>query len=289
MWRRPIAALGLALVAIAPAAAGPTLDRVLRTGTLNAGTRDDAPPFAFRDRDGAIRGFSVDLIEAVRAEIERRTGRPIATRFVIVTTQTRLEAIESGAADLVCETATVTWARQQRVDFSLPIFRDGTRVLGYRERLLSITDPAGLRVGVVEGSVTARVLAQAWPGVTPLPFASMPAALVDLEAGKLDAIANVGVVLRGLMERAERKAGLMIMPRGDALGYETLACPLPPNDSEWRNLVNGALRELVRGIGDYRGGYYDIYQRWFGRDAALPYPLDAAQARFFHHMQIWLD
>jgi polar amino acid transport system substrate-binding protein len=262
---------------------------VLRAGTLNAGTRDDAPPFAFRDKDGTVKGFSVDLIEAIRAAVARHTGQSIATRLLIVTTQTRLGAIETGAADLVCETATITWARQQRVDFSLPIFRDGTRIMGYRERLSHVADPASLRIGVVEGAVTARLLEEAWPGVTPLPFPSMPAALDRLQAGELDAIANVGVVLRGLMAGAERKAGLMILPRGDALGYETLACALPPNDSEWRNLVNGALLDLLRGIGEYRGGYYEIYQRWFGRDAALPYPLDAQAARFLRNLRIWLD
>lgn len=285
-----ILTLFLTLLALAhPAAAEPTLDRIARTGTLLAGTRDDAPPFAFRDPQGTLVGLSVDLIEEVRKALAAKLGKDIRIQHIPVTTQTRLDVIENGTADLVCETATVTWAREGRVDFTLPIFRDGTRILAYRDTINRVRDLSQLRIGIVQGAVTGRVLQEKLPGVTVRSYVSMPAALAALEAAEVDGIANVGIVLRGLIPSATRRQGLVIVPRGDALGYETMACLLPQNDSQWRDFVNGVLRDLFRGIDAYRGGYVDIYQRWFGRDAQMAYPLDENAVRFFQATLVWLD
>ena len=288
---KPIAlSLFLTLLAlIHPAAAEPTLERIARTGTLLAGTRDDAPPFAFRDPQGTLVGLSVDLIEEVRKALAAKLGKDIRIQHIPVTTQTRLDVIENGTADLVCETATVTWAREGRVDFTLPIFRDGTRILAYRDTINRVRDLSQLRIGIVQGAVTGRVLQEKLPGVTVRSYVSMPAALAALEAAEVDGIANVGIVLRGLIPSATRRQGLVIVPRGDALGYETMACLLPQNDSQWRDFVNGVLRDLFRGIDAYRGGYVDIYQRWFGRDAQMAYPLDENAVRFFQATLVWLD
>ena len=271
------------------ALADTTLDRIARTGVLNAGTRPDAPPFAFRDRQGNLVGLSVDLIEAVRVALAARFDRPVRTEHVMVTSQTRMNVIESGQADLVCETATVTWEREGRVDFSLPIFRDGTRILAYRETIDRVRDMRDLRIGVVRGSVTGRVLMEKLPGISLVPYPDMPDALRALEAADVDGIANVGIVLRGLLSQATKRLGLVIVPRGEALGYETLACMLPENDSKWRDFVNGVLRDLFRGIGAYRGGYAVIHERWFGRDAGIAYPLDDRTVRFFQSSLVWLD
>lgn len=285
-----LAWLPLALLApLRTAEADSALDRIARTGTLLAGTRDDAPPFAFRDAQGRLAGLSVDLIEEVRKALAAKRGKEVQTQYTLVTTQSRLDAITEGRADLVCETATVTWAREQKVDFTLPIFRDGTRVLAYRDTISRARDLSHLRIGIVEGAVTGRILREKLPSVMVTPFVSMPAALRALEAHEVDGIANVGVVLRGLIPGAANPRGLLIVPRGDALGYETIACLVPENDSRWRDFVNGVLRDLFRGIEAYRGGYVDIYQRWFGRDAEMAYPLDESAVRFFQATLVWLD
>ena len=271
------------------AAPDSALDRIARTGVLPAATRDDAPPFAFRDDQGRLVGFSVDLIEEVRKALTRKFGHDVRTDLAVVTSQTRMAAIEQGRDDLVCETTTVTWPRQQRVDFTLPIFRDGTRVLTYRDTVNRIRDVHDMRIGVVDGAVTGEVLKTKLPDIVLRSYATMPAALQGLESHEVDGIANVGIVLRGLLSSATERQGLVIIPRGEALGYETVACMVPQNDSRWLDFVNGVLRDLFRGIADYRGGYVTIYDRWFGRDAAISYPLDERTVQFFLSTLVWLD
>ena len=69
----------LALIPRGPILAETVLERIGRTGTLTAGTRNDAPPFAFRDKQGRLVGFSVDLIEEVRKALATRFARAIRT------------------------------------------------------------------------------------------------------------------------------------------------------------------------------------------------------------------
>jgi polar amino acid transport system substrate-binding protein len=282
----------LALIFSLPVRAVPpesTLDRIARTGVMVAGTRDDAPPFAFRDGQGHLAGLSVDLIEEVRKGLVRKLGREVRTEYVVVTSQTRVSVIEDHKADLACETATETWSREQHVDFTLPIFRDGTRILAYRETIDKTQNLHDLHIGIVDGSVEGQILREKLPGVALTPYPTMPAALHALEAGEVDGIANVGIVLRGLFSIATKRQGLVIVPRGEALGYETIACMVPENDSRWRDFVNGVFRDLFRGIDAYRGGYVTIYDRWFGRDAEIAYPLDDRTVQFFLSTLVWLD
>ena len=267
----------------------PVLDRIARTGVLVAATKDDSPPFAFRDHDGQLVGFSIDLIEEVRKALAKKLGREVRTQDVLVTTMTRLSVIEDRQADLGCDTATMTWPRQQHVDFTLPIFRDGTRILAYRDTISTIADLRDLRVGVVEGSVTGEILREKMPDIALAWYPTMPAALHALESGDVGGIANVGIALRGLMPSAGKRQGLVIVPRGEALGYETIACMVPKDDSRWRDFVNGVLRDAFRGIDAYRGTYVTIYERWFGRDAAIAYPLDERTVQFFLSTLTWLD
>ncbi|MGE0222706.1 MAG: amino acid ABC transporter substrate-binding protein [Acetobacteraceae bacterium] len=282
-------AVGLAIGGARAAWAEPVLDRIARTGVLLAGTRDDAPPFAFRDPEGHLAGLSVDLIEEVRKALAVRLKRDVRTDYVIVSSRTRLTTIEEGRADIACETATVTWSREQRVDFTLPIFRDGTRILTYRDVLDRMRDLGEMRIGVVDGSVTGRIVRDKLPDVRLKPYPTMPDALAGMEAGEVDGIANVGIVLRGLLAQATRRGGLVIVPRGEALGYETIACMVPQNDSAWRDFVNGVLRELFQGIEAYHGGYARIYERWFGREAEIAYPMDERTVQFFRATLVWLD
>jgi len=271
------------------ATAESVLDRIARTGILSAGTRDDAPPFAFRDAQGHLVGFSVDLIEEVRKALAQQLKRDIRTETLVVSPATRMAVIEGRQADLVCETGTETWPRQQQVDFSLPIFRDGTRVLTYRDRIDGASDLHNMRIGILDGGITGEILQKKLHDVKLVSYPNAPAALNALESGTVDGVANVGIVLRGMMLQATKRQGLVIVPRGEALGHETIACMLPQNDSKWLNFVNGVFRDLFRGIDEYRGRYVEIYNRWFGRDADITYPLDDRTVQFFLATLVWLN
>src|SRR6185436_9235140 len=62
------------LLAGAASAASPTLDRIKASGTVTFGYRDGAAPFSAKQRNGQVRGYSVELCEKVAAAVGRTLG-----------------------------------------------------------------------------------------------------------------------------------------------------------------------------------------------------------------------
>lgn len=269
-----------------PAAAG-VLDRIGESGVLRAGTRASAAPFAYRTASGTFEGFSVDLLGEFRQAAEKELERSVRLELSEVTPTDRLKRVASGEIDIVCGITTPTWDREAEVDFSLPFFRDGTRVMVYREHAGRGADIGRLEIGVVEGTTTVAVLKDRLPGAKLRIYPNMGAAMQGLKAAEIRGVANVGVVLLGLAERARPRRSVVLLPRTRALATETLACVLPQNDSPWRDLVNRTLVDMFADLGEFGGRYEEVYDRWFGRDGALFYPLDRSTRDYLGGISIW--
>ncbi len=277
----------LATVSFAATAAESVLTRIAEDGMLRAGTRASAAPFAQKLPTGEFRGFSVDLLQDIRAAVQREVGRPVRIELHEVTPSDRLQRVARGELDIVCGITTPTWDREATVDFSLPFFRDGTRVMVYRRGAGETVDVAKLNIGVVKGTTTVDVLKNNLPGTRLSEFPNMAAAMSGFEKGEVDGVANVGVVLLGLAERSEPRRSVVLLPRTRSLATESLACVLPQNDSRWRDLVNRTLIRMFGDVRQFRGRYEEIYNRWFGRDGALFYPLDRATRDYLADVSIW--
>jgi polar amino acid transport system substrate-binding protein len=265
------------------------LERIARTGTLQAGTRADAAPFAFRGADGIPRGFSVDLLHEIDRALERHFGREISLQLDVVTSQSRISAIESGEIEIECGITTPTWAREELIDFSVPFFENGTRVLALRSTARQLSDLADQRVGVPVGSTTLYIVRRLVPDLVPVEVDDMNTGFAMLARGELAGLANIGVVLRGLIETSRQKNQFVLLPRTGVLSYESMACMLPKDDSVWRDFVNRTLSDLLEGVDQYRGGYYEIYERWFGASGYLFYPLDREVAKRLAGARMWLN
>ena len=279
----------LACAGSGTARAETVLERVERSGVLAAGTRADAAPFAFRGADGALEGFSVDLLRAISDALRQRLGRELTLDLKVVTSQSRIPAIQSGEIVIECGITTPTWAREEMIDFSIPFFENGTRVLALRSTARRLTELDGRPVGVPAGSTTLYIVRRLVPGVIPVEVEDMNSGLEMLERSEIAGLANIGVVLRGLIEHSRHKNQFVLLPRTGALSYETMACVLPKDDSAWRDFVNRTLSDLLEGVDQYRGGYYEIYERWFGASGYLFYPLERDVARRLAGSRMWLD
>ena len=187
----------------------------------------------------------------------------------------------------VCGITTPTWDREALVDFSLPFFRDGTRVMVYRGKVGAVVDVGRLKIGVVKNTTTVAVLQDRLPAASLRDYPNMGEAISGLEKGEVDGVANVGVVLLGLAERSEPRRSVVLLPRTRPLATESLACVLPQNDSRWRDLVNRTLIGMFAEIREFKGRYEQIYSRWFGREGTLFYPLDRSTRDYLADISIW--
>ncbi len=250
-------------VSSAASAASPVLDRIKEKGVITFAYRDGAAPFSFKDRGGRVRGYSVDLCMRVATAVQRELAlRELKIEWLPVSAATRLEAVASGRADAECGTTTITLARMEKVDFSLPIFVDGGGVLvRAKSKLARLNDLKGKRIAVIAGTTTEQALTKA------LTAAEAPAILVPVKDGaegmaqltkrKVDGYASDRVVLAGLRLRAPQPDEFDFV--GGDFSYEPYALVLPRNDSDFRLVVNRALANV------YRHGDIDpIYQQWLG-------------------------
>ncbi|MFO1325350.1 MAG: amino acid ABC transporter substrate-binding protein [Burkholderiales bacterium] len=254
--------LAACLFAGTAAAASPTLDRIKASGTVTFGYRDAAAPFSARQRNGQVRGYSVELCQKVAAAVGRALGMPdLKVAWRPVDGETRITDVVNRRVDAECGTTTITLSRQERVDFSLPIFVDGGSVLvrAGKDAPTRVADLAGKRIAVMRGTTTegalARALALKGATYTPVPVKDGGEGVAAVLAGTADAYASDRLLLTQLKDANARGADLAFVQ--DDFSFEPYALVLPRDDPDFRLLVNRTLAGL------YKSGEIDpIFIRW---------------------------
>jgi polar amino acid transport system substrate-binding protein len=146
----------------------------------------------------------------------------------------------------------------------------------------------GKRIGVVADSTTRREVEAAVPNAIIVEVPDMSRGMELFREGQIDALSNIGIVLRGLIEKSEEKANLILLPRAGAIQYEPISCMLPHNDSAWRTFVDRVIAKELEGADDYNGRYVELYNTWFGPGSALPIPLDRSVVERLVHAAYWI-
>ena len=269
-------ALVLALPLAAPAAAETTLEKIGRTGTLTIGTRTGSPPFAFVNKQNEWVGFTIDLVEqGIVPAISKKLGKPVKLEKKESTPPTRIPLLSSNAVDLIAGTMTDTRPRRESVDFSLTFFVTGAQFLVKKgSAIRGIQDIAGKRVAAQQGSTNAAIIRARVPTAQLREFPDQPAAFQALTQGQVDAYTNDGIQLAGLKAKAPNPGDWEIA--GDFYSYEPYGMAMRKNDSDFRNVVNNGLMELIES-----GKYFELYEKWFGPKGEVPYPLTTEDKRFF--------
>ena len=251
MRRRLIfaAAALLTVAAAAPllaaqAAAAGTLDRVKETGVFRIGYRADARPYSYQDKRGQPAGYIVDLCKQVAAAL----GPGVRTEYVLVHAGERFQSVHDGKVDILCDPSTITIARREIVDFSIPTYLDGAGVLSRRSAPVQrFEDLANKRVGVLIGTTTEQLLRHSLKELgltaTVVSVSDHRNGLQLVEDGKLDAyIADRGIL--AAMLRQDGRPGFVLSKR--YFSYETYGLALPRDDSAFRLLVDKTLAALYR-------------------------------------------
>lgn len=258
-----------------PVLAETTLEKINRTGVLTIGTRTGVQGFAFVNNKNEWVGFSIDLVEqAIAPEISKKLAKPIKVEKKESTPQTRISLLTSNTVDLVAETMTDTRSRRETVDFSLTYFVTGAQFLVKTgSPIKGVHDIAGRRIAVLKGSTSAKALGEKYPGSQLVEFSDQSAAFQALQEGKVDAYSSDGTYLAGLIGTSPNRGDWVIA--GPFYTYEPYGMAMRKNESEFRNLVNNGLMQAIES-----GKYFELYEKWFGPNGAVPYPLTEENKRF---------
>ncbi|PWU17160.1 MAG: ABC transporter substrate-binding protein [Candidatus Rokuibacteriota bacterium] len=261
--------------AATPALAETTLEKIARTETLTIGTRTGSPPFAYVNSKNEWVGFSIDLVEQlVLPAVSAKVGKQVKLEKKESTPPTRIPLLTSNAVDLIAGTMTDTRARRDSVDFSITFFVTGAQFLVKKgSPIKSIKNIDGKRIAAQQGSTNARIIREKAPKAQLREFPDQPAAFQALLQGQVDAYTNDGIQLAGLKAKAPKPDQWEIV--GDFFSYEPYGMAMRKGDPDFRNVVNSGLMDGIES-----GRFFEIYDKWFGPKAELPYPMSPAVRQF---------
>ena len=252
-----------------------TLEKIDKSGTLIIGTRTSSPPFAYVNKNNEWVGFSIDLVEqAIVPGLSKKLNKPIKLEKKESAPATRIPLLTSNAVDLIAETMTDTQSRREQVDFSVTFFSTGAQFLVRKgSPIKGIQSIAGKRIAAQQGSTNAKIVRERAPTAKLVEFPDQPAAFQALAQKQVEAYTNDGIQLAGLKAKAPKPDDWAVI--GDFFTYEPYGMAMRKNDSDFRQAVNVGLMDAISS-----GLYFQIYDKWFGAKAEVPYPLTSENKRF---------
>ncbi|WDP84300.1 MAG: transporter substrate-binding domain-containing protein [Desulfobacter sp.] len=250
------------------------LETIGSSGEVHMGFREGSVPFGFIDKDGSWVGFGLDLGTQVVKDLEKKFNKPIRLVKHPMNPKTRITMVTNGMVAMGIGSTTITLAREQVVDFTLPYFLTGTRLMVPKDSPIStFADIGGKRVGMGSGSTANikgmdRAIAQGLvtPACKKVLFEEHNKGFLALQQGKIDAYFTDASQLAGMRSKAGHPDDWKIM--GKYLTYEPYGIILPEGQGEWRDFVNASLIHMIKD-----GRFESLYTKWFGPDGVVPLPM----------------
>ena len=193
------------------------------------------PPFEMSDADGNPAGVSVEIARALGEYLER----PIVIENTAWTGL--IPSLQTGKADVILSSMTITEERAQVVDFSLPYIRAGLALLISRESDAEAFDDlnqAGRVVAVKSGTIGANLAGAQLPLAEVRIFEDVSACVLEVVQGKADAF-----IYDPLTVFENNK----IHPDTTRVNL----APIPGSEGDWGMAVKKGNQELLEGINGF--------------------------------------
>lgn len=249
--RAAIAAVLAMFVTMEAADAQTALERVRANGRVRVGIDATYPPFGMAE-GAEFRGFDVDIARAIAKQL-RVDAELINASFDGV-----FPALQNGDFDLVISAVTITPERNSTLLFSDPYITTGQQIVVRNDSTIAGLDDLARRTVGVQINTTAQFTLEKHPGISIAKYNTIDLALLDLQNGRVDAVASDGPVLRFMMRNF---SGLKAV--GAEYTDEKFGVVLARGSDDLRRAVNAALWAMQES-----GEYSRIYTKWFGDRAA---------------------
>ena len=108
----------------------PALDQIRAHGRLVLAHRESAVPFSFVDEQKRPMGYALDICKRLAVAVQQKLGlSQLAVDYVQVTPSNRIDMVAQGKAHMECGSTTNNAERREKVDFTIPHFITGARLL----------------------------------------------------------------------------------------------------------------------------------------------------------------
>jgi len=239
------------------ALAADLLDETRQRGTLRIGVEGTYPPFNFRDEQGQLTGFDVQIAEALA------TKMGLKPEFTITEWSGLLAGLQAGKYDVIVNQVAATDKRRETFDFSAPYVVSSAQLIvrsNETRPMASAADLKGKKIGVGQGSNYAD-LARGIAGAEVKVYPGAPEYLQDLATGRIDAAINDSLLIPYLQQKTH-----LPVKAGAPLGaVESNAIPFRKGNPKFKEAIDKALAAIQAD-----GSFQKISVRWFNRDVSKP-------------------
>lgn len=169
------------------------LEEILQRGKIRVGINLGSKPFGFLDSEYKVCGYDADMGRYIAQYLLQN---PNNVEFIPVTPSNRMLKASTGEVDIVIATMTITPSRKEIINFSIPYDSAGQAVLvKTNSKIATISDLAGLNVGVIFGTTAEKNMKTLVPTANILGFKNYLDAYKALKAGQIDAITSDDTIL----------------------------------------------------------------------------------------------
>lgn len=234
-----------------------SLQKVKENGKLVLGLDDTLAPMGFRDDNGEIVGFDIDLAR----EVANRLGVELEAKPI--DWSSAILSLKKGDVDVVWNGFAVNESRKQQVNFTKPYLYNRLMIAKYSDRddINSKEELKGKIVGVQSGSSNYETLVND-PVSKEIKeirqYDSYVNAFLDLEAKRIDAVIVDEIVARYYISKENADFTLL---EDKPITSQYLSVGLRKTDTELLNAIDKALDDMRAD-----GKAAEISTKWFGKD-----------------------
>lgn len=230
-----------------------SLKDVEKNGKMVVGLDATFAPMGYRDENGELVGFDIDLAK----EVAKRMN--VQVEFKPCEWDGILFDLRSKKIDMVWNGMTMTDSRKKQALFSEPYFEDGQMIFSKKENKINkVNELEGKIVGVQLGS-SADIAVQKSSVFGKIKevkkYSTNVEALMDLEAGRLDAV--VVDAVNGKYYNSKKD---VLAYSEESLTKEYYGVAFRKQDKALRDKVQEKLDEMKND-----GTYNQIVAKWFGK------------------------
>lgn len=236
-----------------------TLAKIKKDGYFTVGLDDTFAPMGFRGENNEIVGFDIDLAK----EVASRIG--VEAKFKPCDWDGIIFELRSKKIDMVWSGMTITESRKKQIAFSKPYFSgEQTIITRSGSDIKEISDLSGKTIGIQMGS-SSNVALEKNPISSEVKnvrkYGSNVEVLLDLEAGRTDAVIIDSMVGRYYVTKKEKKENKDIFAVvNDPLAIEDMGIGMRKEDISLIAEIDKIIDEMKED-----GTYNKIYEEWFGR------------------------
>ncbi len=226
---------------------------------LVLGFDDTFVPMGFKDEKGEVVGFDIELAKEVSKKIETEII------FQPIDWSMKETELNSGKIDMIWNGYTITEERKEKVNFARPYLDNRQAIITLADsKINNKADLKDAKVGAQNGSSAVDAvskeadLLKSFKDGKVYTFESNNEALMDLEAGRIDAVVADEILVRYYISKKGAEKYKILK---DDFGSETYGVGVRKDDKELLEKLNKALDDMKKD-----GTAKAISEKWFGED-----------------------